>query len=341
MKLQSMPGKGLAMGGKLTVAGRFLLTLEINSLIVMKPKTLAALTFFFLVIVFFMACSQTKVSMADQSPLMTYKLAMAQMEVDAGKPEINLDRASARIAEAAANNAKIVLLPEVMDLGWTDPSSKTMAYKIPDGKTCRRLRDAAIKNHIYVCAGIVEKDKDKTYNAAVIIDPSGKVILTHRKINELDIAHDLYDQGDKLNVVHTPLGTLGLYICADATADGNVLSNSLGYMGADIILSPCAWAVPPDYDNNAEPYGDTWKKVYQPVSAKFDLWVVGVSNVGKIEAGPWKNWNCIGSSLVYAPGGKEVLQAPYGAKADTIIYVDISLKNRPARGTKWQDYWKK
>jgi predicted amidohydrolase len=280
-------------------------------------------------------------TMQQSSSLNTYKLAMVQMEVDAGMLDQNLQRAEERIAKAAAHGAQIALLPEVMDLGWTDPSAKTMAYEIPDGKTCRALRKAAAQNHIYVCAGIVEKDHDKTYNAAVIIDPTGRVILKHRKLNELDIAHDLYDQGDRLNVVHTPLGTLGLYICADATAQDNTLSKSLGYMGADIILSPCAWAVPPGFDNTATPYGDTWRKVYKPVSTQFNLWVVGVSNVGKIKAGPWKDWDCIGSSLVYAPGGKEVLQAPFGPKADTVLYVDIIPKPRPARGTAWQGYWNK
>jgi predicted amidohydrolase len=306
----------------------------------MKTARTPVLSFSVLLTLSITAYSQTKTVMTD-SVLKNYKLAMAQMLVEPGKLDANLDRATARISEAASKGAKIILLPEVMDLGWTDPSAKTMAYEIPGGKTCQRLRDAAVDNKIYVCAGIVERAQDKIYNAAVIIDPSGNVILTHRKLNELDIAHDVYDQGDKLNVVHTALGTLGLYICADATARGNVLSNSLGYMGADIILSPCAWVVPPGFDNSATPYGDTWRKVYQPVSEKFDLWVVGVSNVGKIEAGPWKNWDCIGSSLVYAPGGKEVLQAPFGDKADTIIYVDISLKERPARGTKWDNYWNK
>jgi len=307
----------------------------------MRTATLFSLSFVILAALLVVACSQQKVTIMENPPLRTYKLAMAQMMVEAGKPDANLDRATKRIAEAANKGAKIVLLPEAMDLGWTDPSAKTLAYEIPEGKTCRRLRDAAAKYNIYVCAGIIEKDGDKTYNAAVIIDPSGRVILAHRKLNELDIAHDLYEQGDKLNVVQTPLGVLGLYICADATARGNVLSNSLGYMGADIILSPCAWAVPPDYDNNATPYGGAWRKVYKPVSEMFDLWVVGVSNVGRIEAGPWKNWNCIGNSLVYAPGGKELLQAPYGEKADTLIYVDISLEDRPARGTKWEGYWNK
>lgn len=276
-----------------------------------------------------------------QQSLRNYKVAMVQMEVEAAKLDANLARAKDRIAEAARNGAKIALLPEVMDLGWTDPSARDLAFEIPDGKTCKALRDAAKKNKIYVCAGIVEKDGDKRYNAAVIIDPSGEVILKHRKLNELDIAHDVYAQGDGLNVAHTPLGTIGLYICADATANGNVLSEALGYMGADIILSPSAWAVPPDFDNVATPYGDTWRRVYKPVSSRFGLWVISVSNVGKIEKGPWKDWDCIGSSLVYNADGEEVLQGPFGAKADTIIYVDVALRDRPARGTSWQRHWSK
>lgn len=287
----------------------------------------------------FLSCKQSTPEITNPVPMRNYKLAMVQMEVEGGKLDVNLARAVERIGEAAKRGAQIALLPEVMDLGWTHPSARQLAYEIPNGKTCQVLCKAARDHSIYVCAGIVEKDGDNLYNAAVIIDPEGKVILKHRKINELDIAHDLYATGDGLHVVHTPLGTLGLYICADATADGNTLSNSLAYMGADIILSPSAWAVPPDFDPVATPYGDTWRRVYQPVSARFGLWVVGVSNVGKIDAGPWKDWDCIGASLVYDANGKEVMQAPYGAKADTILYVDVALKDRPARGTTWHKYW--
>src|SRR6188508_1114523 len=93
-----------------------------------------------------------------QIPLRNYKVAMVQMEVEAGKLDANLARAKERIATAAQQGAKIVLLPEVMDLGWTDPSARELAFEIPDGKTCKALRDAAKHNNIYVCAGIVEKD---------------------------------------------------------------------------------------------------------------------------------------------------------------------------------------
>jgi hypothetical protein len=42
---------------------------------------------------------------------------------------------------------------------------------------------------------------------------------------------------------------------------------------------------------------------------------------------------------VIGPGGKEVIEAPYGVDADTIIYVDIIPEPRPAQGTTWNKYW--
>jgi predicted amidohydrolase len=256
---------------------------------------------------------------------MSFKLAMIQMLVEPGNLEANLLRASDRIRQAKEHDADLVVLPEMMDLGWTHPSAKTLAYKIPNGRTCQALCKMARDHQIYLCAGLAEKAGAKIYNAAVVISPRGEVILKHRKLNELEIAHDIYHQGDRLNVIDTELGILGLYICADGLATQNALSLALGYLGAEIILTPCAWAVPPGFDQNRTPYGDLWREVYQPVSQQFDLWIVAVSNVGMIETGPWQGWNCVGCSLAYAPGGREVLQAPFGAGADTIAYIDVAL----------------
>jgi predicted amidohydrolase len=286
-------------------------------------------------------CNMFRQKKKDTTRLDRYTLAMVQMKVEGGNPDQNLNRAADHIARAAANGAKIALLPEMMDLGWTHPSAKTMAYAIPEGRTCRFLCEQARKSDIFICAGMAENDNGTIYNAAVLIDPSGQVLIKHRKLNELDIAHDLYAQGDRLNVAHTELGTIGLHICADAGASENTLSKSLGYMGADIILSPSSWAVPPGFNNDSTPYGEPWISSYKEVSSIFNLWIIGVSNVGKITAGPWKDWDCIGNSLAYGPGGVQVKQAPHGANADTIIYLDIHLQERPARGTSWNGYWSK
>jgi predicted amidohydrolase len=263
------------------------------------------------------------------------------MTVKGGEPDLNLSVAEKRIAEASAQGAQVVLLPEAMDLGWTHPSALTLAEPLPDGRPCKRLRSAARRHRVYVCAGLVERDGDRVYNSAVLIGPDGGVLLRHRKINELDIGHPFYALGDRLNVCRTDLCTFGLFICADATAAGGVLARSLGYMGADVILSPAAWAVPADHDNARDPYGATWTDAYGPPARDFSIWIAGASNVGPLSDGPWKGWNAIGCSLVMDPEGRVRLQGPYGAKADTVLYVEIAPMPRPARGTDWNKRWER
>jgi predicted amidohydrolase len=205
-----------------------------------------------------------------------------------------------------------------------------LADEIPGGATCTRWQAAAQRSGVYLCAGLVERAGHQLFNAAVLIGPDGRVLLQHRKLNELEIAHDLYAPGDRLAVARTPLGTFGLMICADAFARGQVVSRTLGLMGAEIILSPCAWAMPADHDNEREPYGQLWLDNYRPVARDFRLWIAGCSNVGWITDGPWQGRKCIGCSLVVGSDGEPVRRGPYGVEAETILLVDVTLdRNRP------------
>ena len=267
------------------------------------------------------------------------KLALIQMRVEAGAKEATLQRADGLIAEAAGKGARIVVLPEAMTVGWTDSRSAALADEIPTGETCKRLGQLAHKHGIFLCAGVVERAAAGVFNSAVLMNPDGQILLHHRKIYELEIAHDCYAQGDRLRVVDTPLGCIGLMICADAFAPGQVISRTLGLMGAELILSPCAWAVPAGHDNVEEPYGQLWRDNYGPVARDFKLWIAGVSNVGPIATGPWAGRKCIGCSLLVGPDGGEVLQGPYGVDAETILYADIELFPRPARGDGWERVW--
>lgn len=269
---------------------------------------------------------------------MQFEMALIQMAVMGGDKAGNVARAVRLIGEAAAHGSRLVVLPEALDLGWTHPSSRTDAEPIPQGEPCRLLAQAAVKHHVFVCAGLTERCGEQVYNAAVIIDRNGQVLCVHRKLNELDIGHDCYAQGDRLQVVHTELGSLGLMICADGFAPELTLGRSLGMMGADIILSPCAWAMPADHDNNAEPYGELWRSAYRPVAREYAMWIVGVSNVGPITGGPWAGRNCIGCSLVVNPDGEVALQGPYGVDAQAILYIDVAPVPRPTRGGGWGAY---
>ncbi len=271
----------------------------------------------------------------------SFTLAMVQMKVVGGDRQVNLEHAAEMIRQAAGEGARFILLPEAMDLGWTDPSALTDAEPVPDGKTASFLAEMAKRFGVYICSGLIEKDGESVYNAAVIMNPEGKLILLHRKINELDIGHPYYALGDRLNVCQTEFGTIGLMICADASTGDRVIPKALAYMGADVILSPSSWAVPADHDNQKDPYGSMWREAYAPVARDFRVWIASCSNVGWMTGGPWKGWKGIGCSMVVAPGGEVVLAAPYGEAADTILYVHITPEPRPGQGTTWWNYWER
>jgi len=255
------------------------------------------------------------------SPL--FRLALAQMRVEPGDPEANRTRAEHWIGKAKAAGAEVVLLPEVLDFGWTHSSAQDGAGPIPGGESVERLRAAAAQSQIFVCAGLAERDGERLYNAAVLIDPCGEILLHHRKIHEIPFARALYATGDRLGVVDTALGRLGLMICADALTPGNVVANSLVAMGAQGILSPCAWAVPPTHDSSQTPYGQLWVDHYGSVAAPRGPWIAGCSNVGPVVGGEWNGWRCIGNSLVMAPGGRVECWGKHGVTAEELILVTL------------------
>jgi predicted amidohydrolase len=258
-------------------------------------------------------------------------LAMAQTLVEGGRPAANLDRAISAIRRAADLGCRIVVLPECLDLGWTDPSARELGQPIP-GPHFDRLAEAARESSIFVAAGLVERAGRRLFNAAVLIGPTGELLLHHRKINELDIALDLYSIGDRLGVVETELGTFGMAICADNFSDSLAVGHLLARMGAQVILSPSVWAVDADHDNVRDPYGQLWLDAYTELARLYDVTVVGVSNVGRITGGPWQGRRCIGCSLSVGPTGV-LARGPYGEMAEAVTVVKIEPRRPVGRGT--------
>ncbi|MFW6271153.1 MAG: carbon-nitrogen hydrolase family protein, partial [Bacillota bacterium] len=248
------------------------------------------------------------------------------------RPEKNLNRARKMIIEAGFKNCDLIVLPECLDLGWTFPDAHNMATSIP-GKYSDIICKAARKTDIFVVAGLTEKRNNEIFNSAILVSPDGKIILKYSKINVLEIALDIYNIGYSLKVVDTPLGKVGVNICADNFPDSYVLGHSLARMGADIILSPCAWVVDADHDNDEDPYGEMWEKSYSKMAYLFQIPVVGVSNVGWIEAGVWEGRKCIGSSLAVNAEGEVIYQGPYGVESQTLDVISVEIKEKKVRGT--------
>lgn len=261
-----------------------------------------------------------------------YRAGLGQILVEGGKPDANLERAVTMIERAASEDCRVVVLPECLDFGWTDPSARQGAQPIPGAHT-DRLAEAARAHAIWVVAGLVERSGNKLYNASILLDPEGTIVLHHRKINELDIGLELYSVGDRLQVAETELGTVAIPICADNYWTSRAVGHVLCRMGAQVLLSPSAWAVAPEHDEQTDPYGDDWIPSYTELARLYDTTVLGVSNVGAITAGPWSGRPCIGKSLAVGPGGTILAQGPYGVDAATLVVVDVEPQQPVAAGS--------
>jgi len=259
------------------------------------------------------------------------KIGMGQLLVEGGEPERNLIRAEQMIEEAAGSQCQVVLLPECLDLGWTHPSAKTEALPIPS-RYSEQLCESARKNNIYVSAGLTEKRDDRVYNSAVLINNVGEIILKYRKINVLDVGLEFYAIGQSLGVVETPLGTIGLNICADNYIDSLENGHILARMGAQIILSPSSWTVDFSITEEEDPYKDKWYSPFYTLAYLYNIVIVSATSVGYIVGGPYEGKKMVGCSLAVSKEGI-LAQGIYNEFAGELVVADIPIPQRRETGT--------
>src|SRR5438105_14722781 len=114
-----------------------------------------------------------------------FTLALVQMRCEA-EPEANLEKAVARIGEAAGRGGQIVCLPELFRSLYfcqrQDPSLFDLAEPIP-GPTTERLGRAARETGTVVVTSVFERRAPGVYhNTAVVLDADGDLRGIYRKM---------------------------------------------------------------------------------------------------------------------------------------------------------------
>ena len=260
------------------------------------------------------------------------RVGLCQLLVEGGEPARNLARATDQIAQAAAQDCDLALLPETLDFAWTHPSALTEAQPIP-GLHSNQLCAAAARHGIYVCAGLTERGPDgRNYNAALLIDPQGKIIVKYHKINLLAIEQPYYAVGQTLNVVDTPLGKIGVNICADNYLDGLAIGHTLARMGAEFILAPASWTVDFSLTEEHDPYQEKWVRPFSILAQLYNVVVVSTTSVGYIVGGPYEGKKSIGCSLAVDANGIQA-QGTFNEFAGEVIVVNLARPHRPEQGT--------
>ena len=220
------------------------------------------------------------------------RIALGQTAIRMGDKRANCAALLGAVDDAAAAGCDAVVLPECGLAGWVSSRARELAEPIP-GPFTHRLQDAAREHRLAIVAGVEELEEGRVFNSAVFIDDHGELRERHRKINELELARSVYSPGKSLNLFEWRAHQVGLLICADCWRPE--LVDALHAMGADLILSPCAWAVEP----GGESTNLAWiLETYRQRIGQRDLVIVAANGVGEVSDGPWKGRRLQGNSLV-------------------------------------------
>ena len=231
----------------------------------------------------------------------TLRVAVCQILSIDGDREGNFRRIEYALEDARAAHADIAAFPESVLLGWENPDAHHLAAPIP-GADSERIAGLAKKYGLMISIGLDEKDGDKLYDSAILIDKNGKLLWKHRKRNVLAwLMEPPYSEGrtEDVGVAVTEFGRIGLVICAD-TFDDRV-SKRIADLAPDLMLVPYGWAAPMDqWPGHA-------KELEKLVCRRAGQWkcpVVGTDVIGQMSHGPWKGQTYGGASVVVDASGK-------------------------------------
>lgn len=242
------------------------------------------------------------------------KAAIVQFKASTNK-ETNLKKILDYISKAAQNKATLVAFPEFMmfytDSSQTPKQLASLAETI-SGNFVTTIANTAKENHIQVIGSFYEKStkKNRVYDTSFVIDKSGKVISTYRKIHLYDALgfreSDKMISGSKIaKPVKTSVGKVGLMICYDLRFPE--MSRSLAVAGSEVLVAPSAWV-------KGDMKEEHWLTINKTRAIENGCYVIAPDQVGNIYCG---------RSIVVDPYGKILLDMK---KRQGIGYVNIDLK---------------
>ena len=246
------------------------------------------------------------------------KIALAQVKCIDSDLEGNFNRIKALVVRARSEEAKMVFFPETVDLGWANTEAHRLAGPVP-GPFSQRISLLAKEHDIWIGIGLCEKEGDKLYDTAVLIDPEGEIVLKHRKINLLAWLMDPpYTPGKAADIkaVDTPLGRVGLLICADSFKEEFL--EAMARQKPDLVYIPYGWAYPKD---GWPEHGFQLIKTVQKAARYIGAPVIGPNLVGEITHGEWKGRTFEGLSTAASATGMLIVQGRWNR--EDLIVVEI------------------
>ena len=254
-------------------------------------------------------------------------------ESNQGSAEANLDVIGTRIAEAAGNGAKLVLLQELHNGAYFCQHQCVTEFEnaepIP-GPTTERLSALAKTHGVVIVGSLFERRGAGLYhNTAVVLEKDGSLAGKYRKMHIPDDPgfneKFYFTPGDMgFHPIDTSVGRLGVMVCWDQWYPEGARLMALA--GADLLLYPTAigWD-PTDEQDEKDRQRGAWILSHRGHAVANGLPVLSCNRVGH-EPSP------IGRSGIDFWGSSHVLgpQGEFLAEASTdkpqVLMADVDLR---------------
>lgn len=155
------------------------------------------------------------------------------------------------LAEQAAVGADLVVLPEMAVSGYqfADRAAVERVAEEVDGPTCGALAEVARTHRCWLVCGFPERDGDRLFNSALVLDPSGARVFVYRKTLLYDADLPWATPGDSgYRAFDTDAGRFGVGICMDLN-DDRFLEWTAG-AALDAIAFPTNWVEEKDPEHD-------------------------------------------------------------------------------------------
>ncbi len=224
------------------------------------------------------------------------RVAALQLDIAWEDPAANIARADALAARAVAVGARMAVLPEMFNTGFTMSAVRAAQHA---ERTRAAMAEIAVRHGLWVAGGYVDSpgpeegspaaDSGRPRNACSIFAPTGDEVLRYHKIHPFSLAgeHEHYDGGTTLPTAEVEGLRVTPLVCYDLRFPEPF---RIAAERTDLYLVIANW---PDARR------DAWRTLLRARAIENQAWLLGVNRVGE------------GDGLSYA--GDSALIDPLGA----------------------------
>ncbi|MGO4247654.1 carbon-nitrogen hydrolase family protein [Paenarthrobacter sp. RAF54_2] len=171
-------------------------------------------------------------------------VGVAQIGAQLADPAANAQMVEKYLIEASAKGVSLIVFPECSLTGYMFESRAEVeaAALSLNHPVIERLTRRCAQLNITAIVGTLEREKDKVYNAALVLGPTG-LIGVHRKRHLPFLGADRFvdePAGTETAIFNTPAGRVGVAICYEIRFPE--ITRTLTLAGAEIVALPTCFA---------------------------------------------------------------------------------------------------